>query len=640
MNRIFSHISIRTKMIFMVIGILVLAIIMAGLLIRGIVYRNIVSQKMTTVDILTASLVHDIKYDYDAGRLEHINEIIAKFMTYYRIIQGISFYDTSFINRADSHTERIGQTTQDQDIIAAISMAKPRIHVTSSDWKSLSIHSVAPIFQGSRIAGAIAMEISIQDIQATMSAIDHRIAVILIITIIMTSFILFIILRSSILIRLSHLINLTNQIAAGNYNIRVNDDRQDEIGKLGRAFDQMSIDLRRSKEEIDNYNKHLEERVNDATARLQKAYEDLKNTQSQLVLNEKMASLGLLIAGIAHEINTPVGAIRNVLRNLEKKIVSLPKTIETFKNERDILPFSKMVMCLEDLIQTSSVTPQPVSYKEMKVVETLLMDKGIGNSKEMVNSLSKINFTDPEKIIKYTDCLRISSFFSLFESIGSIVQAARISETSSQKIAEIVRALKYYAYTDKDNVEMTQINESIQTAMVLLKNRLKHTVKVSTDLDPALPAIPCTCEIHQVWTNLLNNACDAIEELGEDYQGKINISTRKKDDHILITVTDNGNGIPEDKINKIFDPFFTTKDIGKGTGLGLSIVSGILKRHYGIIRVESRRGCTVFEVSLPIAAPSNNFSDGKDDGHIDERVDREHCPVTADSSPSGDAHVN
>ncbi|HBH84139.1 MAG TPA: hypothetical protein DDY34_10075, partial [Bacteroidales bacterium] len=97
---------------------------------------------------------------------------------------------------------------------------------------------------------------------------------------------------------------------------------------------------------------------------------------------------------------------------------------------------------------------------------------------------------------------------------------------------------------------------------------------------------------------------------------------------------------PEDKINKIFDPFFTTKDIGKGTGLGLSIVSGILKRHYGVVRVESRRGCTVFEVSLPIAAPSNNFSDGKDDGHIDERVDREHCPVTADSSPSGDAHVN
>lgn len=626
-------------MIFMVIGILVLAIIMAGFLIRGVVYRNIVSQKMTTVDILTASLVHDIKYDYDAGRLDHINEIIAKFMTYYRIIQSISFYDTSFTNKADSNSEHIGQTTQDQKIIAAIFMAKPSIHVTSSDWKNLSIRSIAPIFQGSKIVGAISMEISIQDIQVTMSAIDHRIAVILIITIIMTSFVLFIILRSSILVRLSHLINLTNQIAAGNYNIQVNDDRQDEIGKLGRAFDQMTIDLIRSKEEIDNYNKHLEERVNDATARLQKAYEDLKNTQSQLVLNEKMASLGLLIAGIAHEINTPVGAIRNVLRNLGKKIISLPKTLETFKNDQDI-PLSKMVMCLEDLIQTSSITQQPVSYKEMRTIETILLDQGIENVREMINSLSKLNFTDPEKVTQYTDCLRISSFFSLFESIGSIVHAARISETSSQKIAEIVRALKYYAYTDKDNVEMAQINESIQTAMVLLRNRLKHIIKVTTDLDPTLPAIPCSSEIHQVWTNLLNNACDAIEEIGEDYQGEINISTRKKADHILITVIDNGNGIPEDKITKIFDPFFTTKDIGKGTGLGLSIVSGIVKKHNGTIRVESRHGCTVFEVCLPITALSNDLPDEKEGRHSDEGIDIEHCHATADPFTSGDVHVN
>lgn len=582
----------------MVAGTLIMAIAITGFLIRGLVYQNIVSQKMTTVDILTASLVHDVKYEYEAQRRENIQEIIAKFMTYYRIIQKISFYNTNLENIADSSTEGIGQTTRDPDIIAAVTMAKPRVYITNSDWENLGIRSVSPILQGSKIVGAISMDISIQDIQTTLSAIDRRIATILIVAVLLTSLALFIQLRSLILQRLNRLITVTQQIAAGNYDIQISDHRRDEIGKLVRAFDQMTMDLKKSKEEIEDYNKHLEERVQEATAQLMKAYEDLKNAQSQLVLNEKMASLGVLISGIAHEINTPVGAILNVSRNLEKKIDHLPHILEAFKNEKEV-PAAKMVVFLKELMQACRNTAQPLSFKETRSVETLLRDHGVGNFREMANSLSKLNFVDPERVTKYIDCLRVPSFFSLIESMGSIVQAAKISETSSQKISEIVRALKYYAYTDKDRVDMTQINESIQTALVLLRNRLKHTVTVSTGMDPDLPKIPCTSEIHQVWTNLLNNACDAIEAMGEGYPGKILISTRMSNDQIIVTVTDNGIGIPEDKKAKIFDPFFTTKDIGKGTGLGLSIVSGILKKHNGTIDVKSTRENTTFEIRLP-----------------------------------------
>ena len=187
------------------------------------------------------------------------------------------------------------------------------------------------------------------------------------------------------------------------------------------------------------------------------------------------------------------------------------------------------------------------------------------------------------------------------ESISSIAQAANISETSSQKIGEIVRALKYYAYSDKDRIDRIRINESIQTALVLLRNQLKHTVKVVMNCDAALPPITCSSDIHQVWTNLLTNAVDAMQQRNEGPEGCIDIETRAEEDHIRVSVADNGVGIPQEIMGKIFDPFFTTKDIGMGTGLGLCIVAGIVKRHGGTIGVESRPGSTVFTVRLPMS---------------------------------------
>jgi C4-dicarboxylate-specific signal transduction histidine kinase len=195
-----------------------------------------------------------------------------------------------------------------------------------------------------------------------------------------------------------------------------------------------------------------------------------------------------------------------------------------------------------------------------------------------------------------------------------MAQAVKISESSSNKIKEIVRALKYYAYTDKDKFEETQINESIQTALILMRNRLKHSVQIETDLDPHLPLITCTSEIHQVWTNLLNNACDAIEERGPDHTGLIQIRTFTENLQVHIHISDNGMGIPPEKIGRIFDPFFTTKDIGKGTGLGLSIVSGILKKHRGTIQVDCRRGFTTFIATLPMQKVSDLAAGSSESG--------------------------
>ena len=593
------HLSIRLKMILIVAGLLVISITGAGYLIRSMVFQNILDQKIKTAEILTKSVVHDIKYVHQIQRSENIDQVIAKFITYYRVITNISYYNTESVIVADSNPEHIGHSTNDNRVAEAVSMAKPSIIITKSDWNNVGIRSISPLLQGSKIMGAVEVDISIKDVQMTISAIDRRVAMILVIVVLSASAALYFLLRVAILQRLNRLMDITNEVSAGNYSVQAEDKSWDEIGQLSKAFNSMTRDLKISKDELDNYNKTLKDRVNEATARLTKTYDDLKNTQTQLVLNEKMASLGLLIAGIAHEINTPIGAIFNVTRTLDNRVVSLPGILRDFRiddaNLRD-----KMMVCLDELCIASKVQVYSPSFREIRAIETVLSDQGLENYKTMSATLARLNFTDREKILMFIDCFKSPSFFALFESCGSLVQAANISESSSQKISEIVRALKFYAYTDRDKIEAVQINESIKTALILLRSKLKHGISVMTDFAKDLPEIMCTSEIHQVWTNILNNACDAIEEMGSDYSGEISIISRRSDDSIVISISDNGIGIPEDKKENIFDPFFTTKDIGKGTGLGLSIVSGIIKKQGGIIRVDSRRAHTMFEVVLPV----------------------------------------
>jgi len=606
------HFSIRLKMILIVAGLLCISIIGSGYLIRSMVFQNILDQKIRTAEILTKSVVHDIKYVHQIQRSENVDQVIAKFITYYRLITKISYYNSEFVIVADSNPEHIGHRTNDNLIAEAVSMAKPSIIITKSDWNNVGIRSISPILQGSKIIGAVEVDISIKDIQMALSAIDRRVAMILVVVVLSASAALYFLLRIAILQRLNRLMDITNEVSFGNYNVQAEDKSWDEIGQLAKAFNRMTRDLKISKDDLENYNKTLKDRVNEATARLTKTYDDLKNAQTQLVLNEKMASLGLLIAGIAHEINTPIGAIFNVTRTLDNRVVSLPGILRDFRMD-DANLRDKMMVCLDELYRVSKAQVYSPSFREIRAIETVLSDQGVENYKSMSASLARLNFTDIEKILMYIDCFKSPSFFALFESCGSIVQAANISESSSQKISEIIRALKFYAYTDRDKIEAVQINESIQTALILLRSKLKHGISVMTDFAKDLPEIMCTSEIHQVWTNILNNACDAIEEMGSNYDGEISICSRKSDDSIVITISDNGIGIPEDKKENIFDPFFTTKDIGKGTGLGLSIVSGIIKKHGGIIRVDSRKANTKFEIILPVKMPDYISNDQRND---------------------------
>jgi signal transduction histidine kinase len=178
--------------------------------------------------------------------------------------------------------------------------------------------------------------------------------------------------------------------------------------------------------------------------------------------------------------------------------------------------------------------------------------------------------------------------------------AAELSD-SAERMSRLVGAVKSYTYMDRGDVVDTDIHEGLDTTLIVLGHKLKHTsIAIERDYDRTLPKVLANgSELNQVWTNLLDNAIDALGE-----SGTINIRTRTENDCAVVEISDDGPGIPDDVRARIFEPFFTTKAVGQGTGLGLDTVRRIVEeRHRGSISVESQPGRTTFRVWLPLTDP-------------------------------------
>jgi len=272
-----------------------------------------------------------------------------------------------------------------------------------------------------------------------------------------------------------------------------------------------------------------------------KIREDLAQAQLQLMQAEKMASLGQLAAGIAHEINNPVGFVNSNLGTLRKYA-------------DNILQF----------------------YQE---IQRLLNQNGYEN-------LYK-SFVKSEKSLKIDFILR-----DIFPVIDESLEG-------TSRVKHIVQDLKNFSHIDIKRMTAYDINNCILSTINILSNEIKHKVTIEKELGE-LPQVVCfPQQINQVILNLLMNGIQAVEK-----DGVIKIRTFKEYDSVAIEISDNGCGIPKSNLNKIFDPFFTTKEVGKGTGLGLHIVYGIVHRHGGSIEVKSKVGQgTVFTVHLPLKPP-------------------------------------
>jgi PAS domain S-box-containing protein len=333
------------------------------------------------------------------------------------------------------------------------------------------------------------------------------------------------------------------------------------------------------------------------------ALNKLQEIQNQLIMQEKMASLGKLSAGMAHELNNPAAAAQRGAAQVQALFVQLRDAylkIGALNLEKKQID---KVIALGQLAGESAKRPDDAdalfrSDRE-SALEDWLEDKGLENAWQLASPLVSMGF-DRSEIDQLAEHFTPNQFLAVIEWLSCTHMIhSLISEISigTGRIVEIVKALKTYTFMDKAPIQSVDVHEGLDNTLIILKNKLKTGISVHREYAKDLPAIHAYgSELNQVWTNIIDNAVDAMAG-----QGTLTLRTRREGPWIVVEIEDDGVGIAEEIKNKVFDPFFTTKAPGEGTGLGLNISRNIIvQKHQGQITVTSQPGKTRFSVRLPI----------------------------------------
>ncbi|MCB1180202.1 MAG: GHKL domain-containing protein, partial [Leptospiraceae bacterium] len=373
---------------------------------------------------------------------------------------------------------------------------------------------------------------------------------------------------------------------------------KEEIEKLNeiKSVTMMSLSNAIFYEKMISLTENLEKLVKERTR-------ELEETQSQLILSEKMASLGVMVAGIAHEINTPSGVISNseeiLTNNLNYIINHLDYFVEVVQKANSKDSLDKVIENFVKEVNLKGVDSRQ-KFKIRKLLREKIKEQGIDDA--LVDDLSNFiidrNYLEIEDLLISMVAEGGKDILELLKNLSGIFRNLHHIKYAIKNIIRIVRALKYYSHLDQAEEEESNIIEGIENTLIIMGNQLKHGIELTKSYED-IPLIRCNPDqLNQVWTNIIQNAIHATG--GE---GKIHINVFPMEKDVAIEIIDNGPGIPLEIQEKIWDPFFTTKDQGQGTGLGLGIVKGIIEKHSGKISVNSKPGQTKFSVHLPIKKP-------------------------------------
>ncbi|MGH2581600.1 MAG: ATP-binding protein [Anaerolineales bacterium] len=333
----------------------------------------------------------------------------------------------------------------------------------------------------------------------------------------------------------------------------------------------------------------------------------LRSTQTMLQQSEKMAQLGTLTAGIAHELNNPIAAIQRGDQQLTDAVTKLLDA-QSALDKMDLTTAQKeqAASLRASVYQKASAPPNLDALARSDLAEEIEQWLHNHQSQRVSGSISNLVDLDfsVSRLNELAGEFHGEQLVALLNWLGANYAVQNLLaeiDHSAKRVSEIVKALKSYIYLDQAPIQSVDLKAGIEDTLLILGSKLRPGVSVIREYADALPNIQAYgSELNQVWTNIIDNAVDAMGGKGE-----IRIRTKRDGDWAVVEIEDNGPGIPVEIQNRIFDVFFTTKPIGKGTGLGLSIsYNVVVHKHSGDIRLYSKPGQTRFEVWLPIGGNS------------------------------------